>query len=262
MPGLATSLSKLRWSLAQRGLGGTLRYALLRASQKAPDQPRPDQHPFDQRYGVDTSGLIGGGELRSGHKHDLFNTAYYGMAPSRFRWVMQSWIDNLSPSAPADYTFIDLGCGKGRAVMMATEFGFRQAIGVELHASLAAIAEANAVIWAKAGRTACPIQILCQDATEFVFPQGPSLLYLFNPFTAPVMKRLIQRIEADFAARPGMLDLLYFNPEAAGLLDVHPGFELLWTGTMAMSEEDAAVDWVASPEDLCSIYRWVGSNGK
>jgi len=102
------------------------------------------------------------------------------------------------------------------------------------------------------------VRIVCQDATEFVFPEGACLLYLFNPFAAPVMKRLIERIEADFAGRPGMLDLIYFNPEAAELLEAHRGFELLWTGTVAMSEEDTAVDWVASAEDLCSVYRWIG----
>jgi hypothetical protein len=91
-----------------------------------------------------------------------------------------------------------------------------------------------------------------------LFPDGACLLYLFNPFAAPVMKQLIERIEADFRGRPGMLDLIYFNPEAGQLLEAHGGFELLWTGTVAMSEEDAAVDLVASAEDLCSVYRWVG----
>jgi hypothetical protein len=257
MPQLSTAWSKLRWSLAQRGLAGTLRYALIRANPQTHEEEKPYLHPFDKRYGVDTSGLIGGGKLRSGHKNDVFNTAYYGMAPSRFRSVIESWIANLSHANVEDYTFIDLGCGKGRAVMMASEFRFREAIGVELHASLAKIATSNVATWIEAGRAVCPVQIVCQDATEFVFPQGPCLLYLFNPFTAPVVQRLIERIEADFAKRPGMLDLIYFNPAAEEMLDAHGGFELLWRGTVAMSEEDASVDWVASPEDICSVYRWV-----
>jgi hypothetical protein len=215
-------------------------------------------HPFDVRYGVDTSGLIGGGELRSGHKNDVFNTAYYGMAPSRFRQVMADWLSDGSHAAIADYNFVDLGCGKGRVVMMASEFPFRQVIGVELNAPLAKIAEENIAAWKAAGRAVCPVQVLCQDATEFVFPDGPSLLYLFNPFAAPVVERLIASIEIEFAARPGMMDLIYFNPESGHLLDAHKGFELLWTGTVAMSEEDSKADHVASPDDLCSIYRWMG----
>jgi SAM-dependent methyltransferase len=258
MPKLRTAWSKLQWSLAQRGLGGTLRFALLRARRQTPDEAKPQLHPFDERYGVDTSGLIGGGELRSGHRNDVFNTAYYGMAPSRFRWAIESWIADESHAAIENYSFVDLGCGKGRAILMASEFRFREVVGVELHASLGAIAEANVAAWTAAGRPVCPVRIVCQEATEFVFPEGACLLYLFNPFAAPVMKRLIERIESDFAGRRGMLDLIYFNPEAAELLEAHGGFELLWTGTVTMSEEDAAVDRVASAEDLCSVYRWVG----
>jgi predicted RNA methylase len=220
------------------------------------------QHPFDKRYGVETGGLIQGSELRSGHRNDEFNTAYYGMAPSRFRWAMEFWIADQSHPSIENYSFVDLGCGKGRAVMMASQYTFRQAIGVELHASLAAIAEANLAHWTATGQAACPVQIRCQDASEFLFPEGPCLLYLFHPFGAPVLKRLIERIEADFADPARTLDLIYFNPEAGELLDAHQGFERLWTGTVAMSEEDAAVDLVASAEDLCSIYRWNGLGRK
>jgi SAM-dependent methyltransferase len=257
---LRTAWSKLQWSLAQRGLGGTLRFALQRARRQPNrlDEARPQLHPFDERYGVDTGGLIGGGELRSGHRNDVFNTAYYGMAPSRFQRVMEYWIADQTHAALENYSFADLGCGKGRAVMMASEFGFREVVGVELHAALAGVAEANVAVWAAGGRAVCPVRIVCGDATEFVFPDGACLMYLFHPFTAPVLKRLIERIEVDFAGRPGMLDLIYFNPEAGELLEAHGGFELLWTGTVAMSEEDAAVDLVASAEDLCSVYRWVG----
>jgi SAM-dependent methyltransferase len=244
---------KLRWSLVRRGL--------LQRARRQPNQTSEAKlqvHPFDARYGVDTGGLIGGGELRSGHRNDVFNTAYYGMAPSRFQWVMEYWIADRSHAALEDYSFVDLGCGKGRAVMMASAFGFREVVGVELHAALAEIAEANVGGWTAAGRAVCPVRIVCGDATEFVFPDGPCLLYLFNPFAAPVMERLVERIEADFRGRPGMLDLIYFNPEAGHLLEAHGGFELLWTGTVALSAEDAAVDLLASADDLCSVYRWIG----
>jgi SAM-dependent methyltransferase len=260
MPKLGKAWSKLQWSLAQRGLGGTLKFALQRARRQPnrTNEAKPQLHPFDERYGVDTGGLIGGGELRSGHRNDVFNTAYYGMAPSRFQQVVEFWIANQTHAALEDYSFVDLGCGKGRAVMMASGFNFREVVGVELHAALAEIAERNVAVWRAAGRAVCPMRIVCGDATEFLFPDGACLLYLFNPFAAPVMKQLIERIEADFRGRPGMLDLIYFNPEAGQLLEAHGGFELLWTGTVAMSEEDAAVDLVASAEDLCSVYRWVG----
>jgi SAM-dependent methyltransferase len=231
----------------------------LRGRRAPSVEAKPLQHPFDERYGVETGGLIAGTELHSGHAHDGFNTAYYAMAPSRFQRVMEYWIADESHPALAEYNFVDLGCGKGRAVMMASAFGFREVAGVELHAVLARIAEANVAMWSAAGRAAYPVRIICGDATEFVFPSGACLLYLFNPFSALVLQRLIERIEAQFVDRPGLLDLIYFNPEAGDLLEKHGGFEVLWTGTVALSEEDALADWVASEGDLCSVYRWIGT---
>ena len=267
--------SKLRWSLAQRGLAGTLRFALERAqqTQQAAASAEPLLHPFDLRHGVDTSGLIGGGELRSGHRHDVYNTAYYGMAPSRFHWVLErwvaEWIANSAHPAVAEYSFVDLGCGKGRALLMASQFGFplgfppgfHRIIGVELNPGLAHIAQDNLARW-KANHSSCPIEVVHQDATEFVFPPGPCLIYLFNPFAAPVVRQLIQRLESQFAARSGELDILYFNPESGSLFETHPGFQLLWSGTMPLSEEDKAADSVASADDLCSVFRWVGTARK
>src|ERR1700748_3372195 len=118
MTRLNTAWSKLRWSLAQRGLRGTMRTAFgrLHRQDKAQDEEKPLLHPFDRRYGVDTSGLIGGGELRTGHKNDVFNTAYYGMAPSRFRRVMDEWIGDAGPAGGSQYQLVGLGCGKRSGV--------------------------------------------------------------------------------------------------------------------------------------------------
>ena len=251
------------WRKLQRSLASRERTKGTRISARAAQPPEPADaeaalHPFDQRHGVDTGGLIRGEELHSGSRHDVFNAGYYGMSPSRFYWILQQWIADSTHPKIVDYSFIDLGCGKGRAVMMASEFTFRQIIGVELHPGLTRIANDNLDRW-KANHSSCPIEIVCHDATEFIFPQGPCLLYLFNPFAGEAINRLIQRLETQFADRRGLLDIIYFNPELGHLFDARRGFELLWTGTVPMSQEDTAADSLASPEDLCSVFRWSGA---
>lgn len=255
---IAAAWSKLRRSLAPRGL----KESPQPAKPPIPESSAtPPLHPFDRRYGVDTSGLIVGDDLRSCHAHDIFNTAYYGMAPSRLRWIMEHWISDETHPGLEAYAFVDLGCGKGRAIMLASEFPFRQAFGVELHPGLARIAQRNLVLWEAAKRNLCPVQVTCQDATEFLFPPGHCLLYLFHPFGAPVVERLIEGLASQFAGRPGALDVIYFNPEAGDLFESRAGFKLLWTGTVPMSEEDTAADSAASPQDLCSVFRWIGTEG-
>ncbi|MDQ2834242.1 MAG: class I SAM-dependent methyltransferase [Acidobacteriota bacterium] len=268
MTRLASAWRKFHWSLLHLGSLATLRALFERAQRAAGSRgisaphAAASIHPFDLRHGVETSGLIGGADLQSGHRNDIYNTAYYGMAPSRFRWILDFWIDDCTHSSIEQYTFVDLGCGKGRAVMMASEFPFLEVIGVELHPGLAGTARQNVALWQRTHPASATMRILHQDATEFIFPAGPCLLYLFNPFAAPVVDRLIDNIEAQFADRPGTLDLIYFNPECGDLLDARPGFELLWSGTVPLSQEDAAVDSVASPEDLCSVYRWTGTSAR
>ncbi len=173
------------------------------------------------------------------------------------------------PFAVESYTFIDIGAGKGRAMLLASEFAFAEVVGVELHPQLCRAARRNVKRWNQLGRTSTPIRLACEEATAFEFPPGPCLLYLFHPFDGVVLARLIQRIEEAFAQRPGELDLLYVNAEFEGLLAQHPGFERLWSRSMPMSPEDAAFDrligssdsavqYGATGDEICSAWRWVG----
>ena len=227
------------------------------------------RHPFDTEFGVQTSGLVSGRHLKAGHAHDRHSTAYYGVAPSIFREICERW--RASPPAfPAEsYSFIDLGAGMGRAVLLAAEMPFREAVGVELNPELARVASKNVTIWEAEGRALCPMRILPQDATEIEFPDGPCLLFLFNPFGATVLRRLIKRIETAFHNRPGELDLLYVNHEQEKVLAGHSGFKTIYRGDIYKSPDDEVADreillnqpegeYASSEYESCSIYRWTG----
>src|SRR5579862_7077098 len=173
-------------------------------------------HPFDKAHGVRTSGLIPR-HLKSGHRHDRHATAYFGVAPSVFRSVLGLWRKS-KPSAPLQqFTFVDVGSGMGRAVLLASEYEFRAVTGVELNPTLARIARRNVGTWKKQGRARTAISISCCDATQYRLPPGPCLVFLFNPFGATVMKRLLHRIQARSGERCGPLDLIYVNDEQAAV---------------------------------------------
>src|SRR5712671_731625 len=104
---------------------------------------QPPQHPFDQIHGVETSGLIAAGNLITGHPNDAHVTAYYGVAPSILRTLIELWRATNPPHPISHYNFIDFGSGKGRAMLVASQFHFRQVIGIELNPNLADIAQSN-----------------------------------------------------------------------------------------------------------------------
>jgi SAM-dependent methyltransferase len=227
------------------------------------------RHPFDIENGVRTSGLIPGRHLKSGHGHDRHATAYYGVAPSVFEEVIRRW-QNTHPAAGIDqFHFIDIGAGMGRAVLLAAEMPFRSVAGVELHPTLARIARRNLAIWRRTGRARTQARILCGDAAQLRFPLGPCLAFLFNPFSATVMRRLLRQIEMSFADRPSQLDLLYVNNEQETVLEAQRGFQRLFIGRVKRSRKDAIADhaimanqpdgeYASANHEDCSIWRWIG----
>ena len=222
------------------------------------------RHPFDERFGVRTSGLVAGRDLHIGHA-----TAYYGVAPSVFMQILIRW-QRTRPAAPlSQYTFIDIGAGMGRVLLLASTLPFRAVCGVELHPALVRIARRNLTLWHRQGRAVTPVSISAADATALRFPAGPCACFLFNPFGAPVMRRFLKHVVQSFAARPGQLDILYVNNEQESVLERARGFERLFHGRIRRSRDDYRAEraillhqpdgeYAAHPYEDCSIWRFVG----
>ena len=99
------------------------------------------------------------------------------------------------------------------------------------------------------------------------FPETPTLLHLFHPFEAPLLSKLLGRIETAFFSRLRQLDLLYVNAEHSAVLTRNPAFQLLWSGTIPMSTEDhiadlqeiaTQLDYGSTGDEQCAVYRYVG----
>jgi SAM-dependent methyltransferase len=224
-------------------------------------------HPFDLKFGVRTSGLVAGRHLNAGHRHDRHVTAYYAIAPSVFQGILVRW-RQCQPIAPIDaYNFVDLGAGMGRALLLAAAYPFRGISGVELHPALARIARRNLALWRAAGNIRASARVHCRDAAEYPLPTGPCLVFLFNPFGAPVLRRLL-RVWRQFPRDRGApVDILYVNDEHKNVLACEPGFERLFRGQIRRSHADAVADrnilkqqpgaeYAAPGWEDCSIYRW------
>jgi SAM-dependent methyltransferase len=242
-------------------------------------------HPFDQMHGVDTSGLVPASKLVTGHPNDEHVTAYYGVAPSILRSLIAHWRETVPPYPISSYIFLDIGAGKGRGLLVASEHRFRKVVGIELNPALAEIARRNAAQWIAthaADPTAgpiAPIEVLEQDALEFELPDAPTLLFLFHPFEAPVLGKLLRHIETQLGRRVSAggrddaapaLDLIYVNAECVSVLDRNPAFTQLFLDSVPMSTEDHAADLEAiarqeeygsTGDEECAVYRYTGRGG-
>jgi hypothetical protein len=147
---------------------------------------------------------------------------------------------------------VDAGSGKGRALLLASGYPFREVIGVELSPELDRIARANVLTYAPARSDVRSIQA---DVAEFAWPPGPLVIYMWNSFTGPVMERVLKNLEASVCGHQRELYLIYIHPELEAMLDRLPWLEKLWSAEFTMNEEDYSA-W-AFPErtEVCVVYR-------
>jgi SAM-dependent methyltransferase len=136
----------------------------------------------------------------------LLNSPYQPIPPEQFHEMMATL-----PNDFRRFTFIDIGSGKGRALLLAAEHNFRRIIGVELLPELNEIAKENARNLKSHG-VDTEIEMLCCNATEFVFPTEPTVLFLFNPLPPAGLAKLMKNIEESLRSYPRELYLLYANP--------------------------------------------------
>jgi len=142
----------------------------------------------------------------------LLNSPYQPIPAEQFRAIMSDLSAHLAPDTSfSEFTFIDVGAGKGRALLLASEFGFRGIIGIEILPELVEVARENVREFKQRG-TRTGIDLICQDATNFNFPAEPAVVFLFNPLPKAALQRVLQNLERSLHENPRPAFVAYANP--------------------------------------------------
>src|SRR3984957_14302843 len=110
------------------------------------------------------------------------------------------------------FTFVDLGSGKGRTLLMASDYPFLRIVGVELLPTLHHAAQENLGKYRSESQKCFALESICADATEFSLPADPILLFLFNPFPESGLRRVIANLENSLREHPRKIYVIYHNP--------------------------------------------------
>jgi SAM-dependent methyltransferase len=218
-----------RWqrdSFRVRGVAGSLRYLAgqlidcIRDSTPDRRRSRFGDIEYDCDHAVDTTWARLPLSVRL---REVFSERLYQpTAEQEFAAILR----HLEFVELRTFTFIDLGSGKGRALLMAAMYPFARIVGVEVQPELEAIARRNLQVFARPGQLCRSIDSLCADAREYEFPGENLVLYLFNPFPDYVLREVLANLAASARRAPRPIFVLYNAPFEKQEFDRIPELEV------------------------------------
>jgi SAM-dependent methyltransferase len=166
---------------------------------------------YDWEHSVDTtrSNVGAGTQFLTG----LLARPYFATEPWLFEQIMQTLPIDFS-----QFTFIDLGCGKGRVLLMASDYPFKRIIGVEFMPELHRAAQENIAAYSNDRQRCRQIEAVCIDARDFQFPSRPLVVYLFNPCSEATFAQVLENLQQSVEQSPRPIYVAYRFTEFEGLL--------------------------------------------
>jgi len=215
---------RFRRALVRHGPGGIghhiVRVAIRRLHQLSQIRVRVPTGDFDQKHNVDTEGKMDLTYLDIESPNWIFGNSYQAVDTAELREMLEA-----ADVPYEDFTFVDLGSGKGRALLLASERPFRKIIGVEFSQELAEVSRQNIRNYQDRARHCPDIEVIQQVAAHYVLPEERLVLFLYNPFSREVMARVVERACLSWQGHPRDLIVLYNTPDCADLWESTGLFE-------------------------------------
>ncbi len=179
---------------------------------------------FDAAYNVTTEALIFLGQLDpEAVGPGIEHATHYEPTPlADFEACMKAVpADCTLP----DTTFVDIGSGMGRVVLLASHYPFKQILGVEISPALHEIARENLANYRDARQHCRDVRLIRADAGSYTLPGGNVLLYLYNPFEKPMLERFVRQLTIRSAAYETVL--VYHTPVGREVIEQEAAFTLV-----------------------------------
>jgi len=213
---------KCRSSIARRGFWGSLQWVFdnrsFYLSKYCSPLSRLSIWCLAQverlRFGTDTAAVVQLADLDIRSQNRRHGQQYQ---PTRHR-QFQKALRALGIKDHREWTFIDLGSGKGKVLLAAAAFPFAKIVGVEFSAELNAIARENIAKYLD--RLRCQqIELIYADAAEWPFPNGKMIVYLYNPFDSEVLARVLDNLETSLRVHQQEAYVIYVTPTWKEIFD-------------------------------------------
>lgn len=177
--------------IRQHGIRGSLQFVIRNIRHIVADRIA---RRWDRKYGVDTAGTVPLGSLSIVGPNKEYGNECLCTSPKTFDFMMRSLPEDLR-----GYTFIDIGSGKSRTLLLASRYNFSRIIGVEFAKELVACSKQNIASFKSEWQKCRDIEVVEADATQFVFPVTPLVAFFYNPFSSEIFKEVLNNIEVSLS---------------------------------------------------------------
>jgi SAM-dependent methyltransferase len=165
-----------------------------------------DEWRGEARYQLNTTGFE---EIRKLPVKSVNLTSAFSYMPSNY--VLMEKAFSFLNQQSHNGSFLDIGCGKGRALVVAAAHGYSNITGIELIEAYCRTAQANAEKYLKS-HPGPKIVVHCLDAAHYRIPTGTQTIFLYNPFNETVLESVVDNIMASIRLQPRVVYVIYLNP--------------------------------------------------
>jgi len=162
---------------------------------------------FDRKYGTDTAAEI---PLESAgvpaDETARGNGLYRPFWESNFRAALAELRIDFT-----GYTFVDIGSGKGKLLLLASDYPFRRIIGVEYAPLLHETALNNVKIYRGEQQKCSDIRPILGDAISYTLPAGPVVCIIFNALDPATTILMLHRLDMQTGGERRPVFVVYAN---------------------------------------------------
>ena len=151
---------------------------------------------FDIKYKTDTSEIVRLQDLDTTDEEKKHGAWYQATRIRHFRYLMKAL------GLPEGSVFVDLGSGKGRVLLIASNYNFKRVVGLEISSQLCEIARKNVESYEKKLRKSFPIEVVESDVLQYTMRDDEDVFYFYMPFDSFIMERFIGKITDSLKKNP------------------------------------------------------------
>ena len=188
-----------------------------------------EQRLFDCYLGVSTANIA------------RTSTDVYAAGTENWPYLGCQWpaLSFVLKHLPHDGTFVDLGAGKGKALLIAGMMPYSRVVGVEIDRGLTEVARHN-IEQLRTKQHALVVECVTASASDWTVPDDASVIFLHNPFFGRTFRDAMTSVFNSYDSNPRELHIVYMFP---------------WEHEWLLSTGRVAVESVR-PEAWPSHHRW------